>query len=135
MKSLILLSLLIFSRVSPAALRTSLTELLQGLPESEITQEFRKSTADPGRVRGWLEKAKAQRQQFKAKVSESLPFVRGEIEQEKVMSSVSAFLQLSILQCRIETNLCGEEMPLWFHFASDMAFEESTLIALRFSSS
>lgn len=63
-------------------------------------------------------------------------FVRGEIEDEKVLSGVMGWLQLSLIKARSDAfqNHWGEvqkNLGSWFLFASDFPYEESSLVGLR----
>ena len=63
-------------------------------------------------------------------------FVRGEIEDEKVLSGMMTWLQLSLLKARadafqkrwdeVQKNLAG-----WFQFSADFPYEEASLVGLR----
>lgn len=68
----------------------------------------------------------------------SSSFVRGEVEDEKVLSAVIQYLQLSLLQVRqLATHSDWKEvkghLEKWFLFAADFPYEEASLVGLRFS--
>jgi hypothetical protein len=70
---------------------------------------------------------------------QSSPFVRGEIEDEKVLSSVMTWLQLSLIKTRSDSfqqkwNEVQKDFAGWFLFAADFPYEESSLIGLRTTS-
>jgi hypothetical protein len=63
-------------------------------------------------------------------------FVRGEIEDEKVLSGLMSWLELSLLKARAEAfqnhwDEVQKNMAPWFQFASDFPYEESSLVGLR----
>jgi hypothetical protein len=73
---------------------------------------------------------------YKTAFLQSQPFVRGEIEDEKVLSRILVTAQYSILQFRnyIHQNKLKEalaELTPWMVLSSDLPFEESSLISLR----
>jgi hypothetical protein len=63
-------------------------------------------------------------------------FVRGEIEDEKVLGGLMTYLQLSMVKARSDAlqNRWAEvqkNLGSWFQFAADFPFEESSLVGLR----
>jgi hypothetical protein len=63
-------------------------------------------------------------------------FVRGEIEDEKVLSGLMSWLQLSLLKARAEAfqshwDEVQKNLAPWFQFAADFPYEESSLVGLR----
>ena len=66
----------------------------------------------------------------------SRSFVRGEIENEQVLSGLIAALQLSLIRVR-SLSFQGQwpqvekEFAAWFLFAADFPYEESSLVGLR----
>jgi hypothetical protein len=123
-----------------ASAKISLSELLAPLAgvSAEITSEYKKEKPDSQKVRQLLSSQEKLRSRFSTEVLRSTPFVRGEIEKEEVLNSLTVFVQLAILHCRQqvmggEAKACSTEAPVWFHFLADLTYEESSLIALRLS--
>jgi hypothetical protein len=135
-KMKILFFVLLAAKTSWAGQKTSLQNLLQGLPESEISQEFVKPLPDVKKIHLWLDASKKVRGEFEGLVKSSSAFIRGEIEQEKLINTLTVFMQLALLQCRAEVlekrdKACSSQVPLWFNFSADLVYEEGSLIALR----
>ncbi len=83
-------------------------------------------------------KYSAQLQNLEAYFLQQQPFVRGEIEDEKVLGATLKWLQLAMLHCRSSAQqnqwpAVRQHMSAWFSFAADLAYEESSLIGLRVS--
>lgn len=69
---------------------------------------------------------------------QSSPFVRGEIEDEKVLSGVTQWLQFSLVRGRelASQGKWSEVQKIWsdwFLFAADFPYEESSLIGMKFT--
>ena len=67
---------------------------------------------------------------------DSNPYLRGEIDEEKVLNNLLFAVQLSILKARVEVRQrqwtqVKLEMAPWFVFASDLTYDEASLISLR----
>jgi hypothetical protein len=124
-----------------AGLRVGLAETLasvESINGLEISQELKAKVPDDKKLKSWQQKTEKSRADFSRLVKISTPFVRGEIEDERVINIVTRFLQLSILDCRLqiskkELRPCANEIGLWFQFTADLAYEESSLISLRFT--
>jgi hypothetical protein len=113
----------------------ALSSLFQRGPE--ITQAFKKSV-EVSETKGFIKDNQKVRSEFAASVKASESFVRGEIEDEKVLNFITNFLQLSILKIRSDLKSnngaeVGSEVTQWFNFAADLSYEESSLIGLRLS--
>ena len=83
-------------------------------------------------------KYSAQLQTLESNFQQQQPFVRGEIEDEKVLGATLKWLQLAMIDCRVsaQKNQWGpvrQHMSAWFAFAADLAYEESSLIGIRVS--
>ncbi len=67
---------------------------------------------------------------------ESTPFQRGEIDEEPVLNTLLAAVQLSLLQARADAFnkrwlQVKSDLEPWLIFASSMTYEEASLISLR----
>lgn len=76
--------------------------------------------------------------QLKNYFTSSESFVRGEIEDEKVLNNIIQYLQISLLQVRghfvkNQDLQAKEELHAWLMFAADFPYEEASLISLRFA--
>jgi hypothetical protein len=76
--------------------------------------------------------------QFSENMKSKKPFARGQIENESIINFVTQMLQYGVIQARgaflkNDFKLYWSEVDLWFQFAADLAYEESTLVGLRFS--
>jgi hypothetical protein len=137
----ILISCFITMTHSPTALgkdRPSLKALAAQFQRGpEITQAFKVLGPVP-ETTAFLKVNQAPRQAFAASVKAAEGFVRGEIEDEQVLNFLTNSLQLSILKIRADLR-AGQstevalETSLWFNFAADLSYEESSLIGLRLS--
>lgn len=83
-------------------------------------------------------KYSAQLQNLETYFRQQQPFVRGEIEDEKVLGATLKWLQLAMVHCRFSAqqnqwSAVQQHMSAWFSFAADLAYEESSLIGLRVS--
>lgn len=75
-------------------------------------------------------------QKLEKEFSQSSSFIRGEIENEKVLSNLMTLLQLSLLNVRSHSfhgnwSQVEKEFSNWFLFAADFPYEESSLVGLR----
>ena len=132
---------LLFPVLTWAAPRPSLQQFAGSLksPE-EIRSLFKESQSlqkDPTPALAPLFKSnESPFQQLQKSFQGSESFVRGEIEDEKVLSGVIGWLQLSLIKARsdafqnhwadVQNNLAN-----WFLFAADFPYEESSLVGLR----
>lgn len=83
-------------------------------------------------------KYSAQLQKLESYFQQQQPFVRGEIEDEKVLGATLKWLQLAMIDCRVSAQKnqwvpVRQHMSAWFAFAADLAYEESSLIGIRVS--
>lgn len=126
-----------------SAERPSLKALALKLQKGpEITQAFSKKQNDKNSansVASLLTMNQALREEFALSVKDSAAFARGEIEDEKILNFVTNLLQLSILEIRSDfakgaSVKAGDETLMWFNFAADLSYEESSLVGLRLSS-
>ena len=128
--------------------RPSLKEMGATLKKSdEITQLFRASLKEgkpltPAQLKEIEKPNLALMYDFQNLASESTSFVRGEIEDETVLSHLLGLLQLSMLRMRTwETETPSkkylakikDECTFWFQFAADLPYNEASLVGLRTS--
>ena len=129
-------------------IRPSLKDMGASLKKSEeITALFRASLKDGKPLtRDQLKQIEkpnlALLTDFQNLALESASFVRGEIEDETVLSHLLSLLQLSILRMRTwETQIPSKkylariknECTYWFQFAADLPYNEASLVGLRTS--
>ncbi len=121
--------------------KLSLRTLIQSIQKTEEITGLYKATQDlakdPGRELKPLLKLNDKTLNSLLKAFEnSRSFVRGEIEDEKVLGRLMAALQLSMLKARTAA-FAGQwekvqaEFAPWFLFAADFPYEESSLVGLR----
>lgn len=103
-------------------------QLQQG---AEITQSFRENKLD--QVDTLLLRNQPSYPQLLKEFAKSTPFLRGEIEDEKVLNSLITWLQLSILETRKYPSKALEIHQAWFQMAADLSYQESSLIGLKTS--
>ncbi|MGZ5279411.1 MAG: hypothetical protein ACXWC9_05690 [Pseudobdellovibrionaceae bacterium] len=121
--------------------RPSLQQYTQSLKSTdEIRTLFKDSQnleKDPSaRLQPILKGNEASFKQLLKDFQGSKSFVRGEIEDEKVLSGLMSWLQLALLKARADSfqNRWGEvqaNLASWFLFAADFPYEESSLVGLR----
>lgn len=75
-------------------------------------------------------------QQLQKEFQASSSFIRGEIEDEKVLGGMVSWLQLSLLKARADAfqnhwSEVQKNLAAWFQFAADFPYEESSLVGLR----
>lgn len=68
--------------------------------------------------------------------SESAPFVRGEIEDEKAMNGLMTYLELALLEIRIQAEHKNwldvqTHFQNWFAFAADFPYEEASMVGMK----
>jgi hypothetical protein len=68
--------------------------------------------------------------------SESEPFVRGEIEDEKTMNGLMTYLELALLDVRIQVQsknwpAAQNHFANWFTFAADFPYEEASMVGMK----
>lgn len=121
--------------------KLSLQSLTQKIQKSEeITSLYKATqdlTKDPASELKPLLKANAKSlKDLQSAFESSRSFVRGEIENEKVLSQLMVALQLSMLKARTAAfarkwSQVQAEFAPWFLFAADFPYEESSLVGLR----
>lgn len=133
-----------------ASVHPSLKEFGAGLKKSdEIESLFQQSLVHPEALslKKVLELEKVNRQlfrDFRNLVEESATFLRGEIAEESCRQNLFKMLDLSLLRVRFAAQEKGqkmstrlgrikEELGLWFRFAADLPYNESTLLGLQFA--
>lgn len=80
-----------------------------------------------------LKKNEAKFTELLGHMKNSQPFLRGEIEDEKVLNGTLVWLQFAILKIREKPETREEIAQAWIQFAADLAYEEANLIGLKFS--
>lgn len=134
-------SLLLFPCISSAALgeRPSLKDLVGKIQKEEIIKaQIPKKPADGRAVKNLIQANQSLLKSFYQHARESSAFVRGELEDEKVLNGLTRLLQISILECRLQiqekqANACADSVPTWFSFVADLSYEETTLVGIRFA--
>ena len=126
--------------------RPSLREMGGRLQKSEeISALFKESLKDPealtSKKLAVVEKPNsALLREFQNLALDSASFVRGEIEDEAVLSRLLSLQQLSLLRVRLWTqddstprNLGNikEECNAWFQFAADLPYNEASMMGLK----
>ncbi len=138
-KILFVLLLLGLGSAAGAADRPSLKALSQKFQKGpEITQAFR-DKKNSTVIEPLLTANQSLMSEFATSVKASAAFARGEIEDEKILNFVTNLLQLSILKIRSDftqnqSAKASDEVLLWFNFAADLSYEESSLVGLRLAS-
>lgn len=132
-----------FHLLAFAADKPSLQKATSQIQKSEEITSLYKQTAtlekDPGKELSPLLKANRKSlESLQKEFTQSASFVRGEIEDEKVLSGLITMLQLSMLNARSKSfqgkwKDVQKEFSTWFLFAADFPYEESSLIGLRAS--
>jgi hypothetical protein len=77
--------------------------------------------------------------ELERKFSDSIPFVRGEIEDEKVMNGIMTYLELALLKVRFEAqqkkpmswSKIQAQWQAWFTFAADFPYDEASMVGLK----
>ncbi len=123
--------------------KISLQERTAKIQKTEEIRELYKSSAelgaDPGKAfQGLFKSNKASWDVLKKDFLTSGSFVRGEIEDEKTLNQLMAYLQLSMVKVRSSSfqgqwSDVREEFSAWLLFAADFPYEESSLVGLRTS--
>jgi len=142
--AIVVLTLLVASAAAGAFTeRPRLTVLLQSLQNKpEVTKQW-------GATKGsnWnkdvlsatkllLQQNQSLLQNFAQTAKDHSPFLRGEIDDEKVLADLIVLEQLFLLKARLrlqESDAKGawEALQLWLTFAADMPYEEASLVGLR----
>jgi len=123
--------------------KPSFQVLATKLKEAEaITELFKETMASPVPEKKfqklWKENQKALTD-LEHKFSDSAPFVRGEIEDEKNMNGLMTYLELALLDVRFQADKKAAakwseietHFRNWFTFAADFPYEEASMVGLK----
>lgn len=105
----------------------AITELFKATLQSEVSEPaFKKLWKENEANLTALEKA----------FSESTPFVRGEIEDEKSMNGLMTYLELALLDVRVQAqkknwSAAQKHFQNWFTFAADFPYEEASMVGMK----
>ena len=129
------------ARANPYYLeKPSLKKMSEGLSQkdqiTDLYNDFLQGQLDSQKVSLLWSKNNKLMKLFYQQAKESKAFVRGEIEEEKVLNSIVQAVQLSILMAHKqlkEKDYLGAQDHFngWLLFAADLPFEEATLVGLR----
>lgn len=138
--SKVLAGLLVFG-FAFAAEKISFQRRLEGIQKSEEIASLYKASGnlekDPAsELQPLLKPNLAALENLEKEFQASSSFVRGEIEDEKVLGCVIVSLQLSMLRARsasFQSHWADvqKEFSSWFLFAADFPYDESSLVGLR----
>ena len=133
--------LAVFPGLAFALERSSLHQFSTELKSSDEIRQMFKETHDlakapPEKLSVLLKSNEKSLASLQSEFQSSKDFVRGEIEDEKVLGGLMGYLQLSMLKARADAfqNHWPEvqkNLASWFQFAADFPFEESSLVGLR----
>lgn len=117
--------------------RVSLEKVLNPLQGGEqISKVFKEAALSAEQATALIKKNQAPLSKILQLFDQHTSFVRGEIESEKTLNSLMTYLQLSCLKIRLAISqsdfvVATEVLRSWFFFATDLPYEEASLVSLR----
>lgn len=111
--------------------------------DEKLTQAYQAkswSSDQAKQAQAWVDAHEKQWQVWRKHFLESSSFARGQIEEEKNMNALVLWYQWSVLQSRVQKTsqlqhkILLENLQAWAQMSADLAYEESSLIGMRFSS-
>lgn len=113
-----------------------LGEIKQKIKDGKLITQAYRERWDEKKIQPLLKKNKKLREKYLRELNSSTRFVRGEIEDEATLNALMELMQLSILKMRLDAQSGNwlnfrQEVQVWFSFAADFSYEESSLIGLK----